>query len=674
MTPGTRVGSYEVISILGSGGMGEVYRARDLKLGRDVAIKILPASVAGDPDRLARFEREARVLATLNHPHIGSIYGVEDSGDVRALVLELVEGPTLDERIARGPLPLSEALPIAIDIAAALETAHESGVVHRDLKPANIKLTKSGAAKVLDFGLAKTVHANDSSETQLATEVGTLVGTAAYMSPEQARGHLVDKRADVWAFGCVLFEMVTGTRVVKGETSLELLAEISSLQLDYSRLPATTPSTVRQVLERCLQKDPQQRLRDIGEARIALESILRGDTGRASTPALGAVTPKWLWPAVIGVVGVAIVVAVAIGWRGNRPAPAGERLEFSIAPPEGVVWGELPPDPNPVISPDGTRIVFYGRTIVGAPSLWVRDLGSAEARSVPDSQDVRQGSSFWSPDSTTIAYCTGSHIKKVFLDGRPSEQLAADCLSDASWSARGEILFAAPTGLFLIPASGGTATRVTTVDPSREMVHLFPRFLPDGQRFVFSIGSRQPDIAGIYRGSLGGGAPTRIVPDVSMSAYVDSPTGRGYLVYVKGSTLLAQRLTADGLVPDGAPIPLARQMGMGLGRRPSLSASSSLLVYRSGGAFGNTALVWIDRHGQRAGRQYGGQVPILSAALSHDEKTVAYGVFNRDTNNIELWSADVSRGVEQPLFRPPYLRRRSRLLTRRPADCLCLVG
>src|SRR5688572_2111203 len=375
LTPGTRIGPYEVVGSLGAGGMGEVYRARDAKLGRDVALKILPAAFASDPDRLARFDREAQVLASLNHPHIAQIYGFQESGDARALVMELVDGPTLADVILVGPIEVTEALRLARQIALAIEAAHERGITHRDLKPSNIKITADGAVKVLDFGLAKLSPGSDSStrtaidatasptlmSPTLATGVGVILGTAAYMSPEQARGRAVDRRSDIWAFGCVLYEMLTGRRAFQGEEISDTLASILRDDPDWSLIPSTVPPTVRRYLQRCLAKDPGQRVHDIGDMRLALEGAF--DVPVQALPSTASRAPR-SWKrtlAMAGGIAVATIIVSGVGALVGRrawPDAPPRVVRFAIVPPSGAAITPSQVDPDVAVSPDGSRVVF----------------------------------------------------------------------------------------------------------------------------------------------------------------------------------------------------------------------------------------------------------------------------------------------------------------------------
>jgi len=375
LTPGTRIGPYEVVGSLGAGGMGEVYRARDAKLGRDVALKILPAAFASDPDRLARFDREAQVLASLNHPHIAQIYGFQESGDARALVMELVDGPTLADVILVGPIEVTEALRLARQIALAIEAAHERGITHRDLKPSNIKITADGAVKVLDFGLAKLSPGSDSStrtaidatasptlmSPTLATGVGVILGTAAYMSPEQARGRAVDRRSDIWAFGCVLYEMLTGRRAFQGEEISDTLASILRDDPDWSLIPSTVPPTVRRYLQRCLAKDPGQRVHDIGDMRLALEGAFDVPVDTLSVTASRAPRSWKRTLAMAGGIAVATIIVSGVGALVGRrawPDAPPRVVRFAIVPPSGAAITPSQVDPDVAVSPDGSRVVF----------------------------------------------------------------------------------------------------------------------------------------------------------------------------------------------------------------------------------------------------------------------------------------------------------------------------
>jgi predicted Ser/Thr protein kinase len=498
MTPGTKLGPYEILAPIGAGGMGEVYRARDTKLDRDVAIKVLPTALAQHPERLARFEREAKVLAALNHPNIAGIYGLED----RAIVMELVEGPTLADRIAAGPIPLEESLKIAAQIADALEAAHEKGIVHRDLKPANVKVRDDGTVKVLDFGLATAVQssgrepgdgANSPTLTMGATEVGVILGTASYMSPEQARGQKVDKRADIWAFGVVLYEMLTGQRLFDGPTVSDVLAQVLTKEPDWGRIP----EKARRLVRKCLEKDPKRRLRDITGMELLLESGNEAPPNPAVTGGSGSGRLGWAVAAVLAVAGAGLGY---LAWRHvTEETPRVAKL--SVLPPEkGEIVGNNGP---PAISPDGRRIVF-GATVEGKNALWVRDLDSPTLRPLAGTEGA--GSPFWSPDSRYIGFGAGGKLKKIDVMGGPVVTICdAAGLRGASWSKDDVIVFAPNNagGLARVSAAGGAPAPVTELDKSRnENNHRYPWFLPDGRHFLYLGRSNDTEKSAFFVGDL----------------------------------------------------------------------------------------------------------------------------------------------------------------------------
>jgi len=471
------IAHYRITSKLGEGGMGEVFRATDTKLGREVAIKILPAAFAADPDRMARFTREAQVLASLNHPNIAQIYGVEE----RALIMELVEGPTLAERIAAGPVPLDETVAIARQVAEALEYAHERGVVHRDLKPANIKVTREGQVKVLDFGLAAVTQpaaADPASQmssptlTMRATVAGVIMGTAAYMSPEQASGKPVDKRADVWSYGVVLWEMLTRQQLFVAETVVHTLADVLRAPIALDKLPAGTPVALRELVRRCLERDVKNRLRDIGEARVMLQRPMEA---AAIAPRRMSSLP-WIAAAILA------TVAAALAWIHFRetPEPA-EVIRFAVPAPEKenfAYWMAL--------SPDGKHLGFTVNGSPGVARIWLRSLDSMEARPLAGTEGVN--TFFWSPDSRFVVFASGGKLKKIEVSGGPAQTLCdfPMQLLGGSWNHDGVLLLGTNVGTILrIPAGGGTPVAVTRLFPVRdEITHSYPTFLPDGKHFV----------------------------------------------------------------------------------------------------------------------------------------------------------------------------------------------
>jgi len=519
LTPGTRLGPYEVVAQIGVGGMGEVYSATDTNLKRRVAIKVLPASVAGDAERLARFQREAEVLAALNHPNIAAIYGLERSGATTALVMELVEGPTLADRITQGAIPLDEALPIAKQIAEALEAAHEQGIIHRDLKPANIKVRSDGTVKVLDFGLAKAMEpAVDSSPslsmsptitTPAMTQAGMILGTAAYMSPEQARGKVVDKRSDIWAFAAVLFEMLTGQRAFGGEDVQDTFVAIMRDEPDWPRLPATLSPTLGIYLRRCLHKNPKQRIADVQDLRLALAGALETAAPPPTTMALSSSGGRLAWMAFA----VATFAAAALA------VPAVRYLR-ETRPPETRVEINTPATDQPTmfaLSPDGRQIVFVASGD-GASRLWLRSLVSTTAQPLAGTEGAR--SPFWSPDSRSIGFFAGSALKRLDLGGGTPQTLAVVVNNvGGTWSADGVIVFAPtnPSPLMRVAASGGEPVPLTTLDVPRSTAHKYPQFLPDGRHFLFYA---QGSAAGIYLGTLDGGDLKRRVPNDTSGAYL----------------------------------------------------------------------------------------------------------------------------------------------------------
>jgi eukaryotic-like serine/threonine-protein kinase len=462
------LGPYEILEAIGAGGMGEVYRARDSKLGRDVALKVLPEAFARGAERMARFQREAKVLASLNHPNIATIHGLEDSGSTHALVMELVEGPTIADRIRAGAIPIDEALRIAKQITEALEYAHERGIVHRDLKPANVKVTSDGAVKILDFGLAKAIEDDASSidiatsptMSRMATQAGALLGTAAYMSSEQAKGKAVDRRADIWAFGCVLFEMLAGKRVFGGETVSDALAAVLRTEPEWSLLPSDTPQTIRNLLQRCLKKDPKQRLQAIGDARIALEETIAGVTCEATLP---AAVPRGWRRVLPWAVSAGLLFAVAVlAWAYLRVAgiPV-QPIVSQIAPPENAsfVLSGLSGGP-PVLSPDGKWLAFVAHGTDGKQFLWVRPLDATTAQPLAGTDGATFP--FWSPDSRNLGFIANGKLNRIAVSGGPPLALCDAPLGrGAAWNSQGTVLFSPVLNspLFRVPASGGAPSR-----------------------------------------------------------------------------------------------------------------------------------------------------------------------------------------------------------------------
>ena len=499
MTPGSTIAHYRITAKLGEGGMGEVWRATDTKLNREVAIKMLPAAFAKDPARMSRFEREAQVLASLNHPNIAGIYGVEQGG----LVMEFVAGADL-----KGPVAIDTALDDARQIAEGLEAAHEKGIIHRDLKPANIKVTPEGKVKLLDFGLAKATEESSGVASQSPTmsptlslgmtQSGVILGTAAYMSPEQARGKRVDRRADIWAFGVVLYEMLTGSVLFGGgETISDSLAAVITKEPDWETLPKDTPPRIRKLLQRCLQKDPKQRMRDVGEARLAIDEP---EPAAAPEPAKQRV---WLPWSVTSVVLVAAALAALFVWLKPKPADLGA-VRFVLPMPQGNSEASAPATPNAVPSLDGSKLAFVAReTSSGKQYLWVRPLDSVEAHRLDKTEGASQP--FWSPDGQFIAYFADDKLKRIGVASGspqtvcelPKSQATGLSGESGTWNKDGVIVFGSLQGLLRVPATGGVATTLTTVEKG-ERYHASPQFMPDGKHLIYFVQSGEVAKRGVY--------------------------------------------------------------------------------------------------------------------------------------------------------------------------------
>ena len=652
LSPGSRIGAYEILSVLGAGGMGEVYRARDIKLQRDVALKVLPPSVADDPSRLARFRREAQVLASLNHPHIGAIFGVEDSDRV-ALVLELVDGVTVEDRIARGPLPWKEAVALAIQIADGLEAAHERGIVHRDLKPANVKISSSGRAKVLDFGLAKpandTAFADDSSGeptvlavTRAITREGMVVGTIGYMSPEQARGQAIDKRADVWAFGCVLFEMLSGRAPFAGNTPTDTLAAIVEREPIWRDVPPTVPGAVVDVLRRCLTKDPRRRFHDLADVRIQLEDALIAPAATATRQD----SALWLRLAVamLALVAVTVVITGAVVRRmskaaGSEVAESSARLaRLTIVPdqpfadPQRSCGGDCE-EGLLAISPNGRQVVYAGTSSSGQ-QLYVRPIDRFESRALAGTENAI-GPAF-SPDGRMIAFIADRTLKTIALDGGSPVVVSEGVEGNGiSWGSDGHIYFAGGRGqgIWRVPVSGGPGEAVTSIDT--EFQHRFPELLPDGTTLLFSaltnISDEKISVISLTTGQR------RTLVDGIAPHYMPS----GHLVYVLSNRLMAVRFDPKRLEIQGTPVVMVDDVEQTIWGEPQVAASpSGLLAYlkASGRPHGST-LVWVTPQGQETPTGASGR-PFVQPHISPDGRTVAVALRGALT---DVWMFDLIR-------------------------------
>src|SRR5262245_16226534 len=587
--PGSRLGPYEVTALIGEGGMGKVWRAHHIALNRDDALKVLPEAFVSDPDRLARFRREAQVLASLNHSNIAHVYGLEQADGAQALVMELVEGPTFADRIAQGPIPLDEALPIAQQIAEALEAAHEQGIIHRDLKPANIKLRPDGTVKVLDFGLAKAldrgVAAIDAAQSPtitspaLMTGVGVLLGTAAYMSPEQAKGKPADKRSDIWAFGCVLYEMLTGQPAFEGESAAEILGAVLKTEPDWKRLPANVPPSVRTLLRLCLQKNPRNRRSDASDVRIDIEQALTEPENAGSSVGIRARSAWRLAWLTTGVMTLAFALIAVVHFRETPPAEALEmRLEITT-----------PATSSPLdftLSPDGRSLAFVASGD-GPQRLWIRQLDQADARPLPGTEDA--AFPFWSADGRSIGFFATGRLKRIDIASGQLQVLAtAGTGRGGAWNSDDTILFAATSGgsLFHIPASGGEPVPATRVKPNQSD-HRFPAFLPDGKHFLFYV-QGDLEIQGIYLGSLDGGEPKRLTAADSAGAYLTP----NRIVFVRQGALITRQLDLAREELVGNPETLADSVGLNAVFRGGFSVSTDgRIAYRAGEA-SRTRLAW----------------------------------------------------------------------------------
>jgi len=640
---GTRLGAYEITAKLGEGGMGEVYRATDPKLKREVAIKVLPEPFAADADRLARFEREAQVLAQLQHPNIASIYGLEESSGVRALVMELIEGEDLAERLKRGPLPLEEALSVALQIAEALEAAHERGIVHRDLKPANVKLTPDGKVKVLDFGLAKAMDPAGASSTDVqnsptltahATQAGVLLGTAAYMAPEQARGRPVDRRADIWAFGVVLFEMLTGRRLFDGETVSDVLAAVLTREVDFSLLPPSTPPAVANALRRCLARDPRERLSWIGEARHLLREAPQRDDVAIATP------PRPRRPFLLALPwAVAAALAAALLFS-VRPRPSADIVAAELLPPAGTAFDLRVRGPGPVaLSPDGSRIAFAAQAREAATLLYVRTIADGRVTAFPGSEGAQFP--FWSPDGRWIAFFSrvDGKLKKAPVEGgSPLTICRALNGKGGSWGKDDVIVMAPSSGsaLLKVPASGGEPTPLTHLG-ERHNSHRHPRFLPDGRTFLYLARSPRPGESEVLLGSVDGATPRHVMKSATQAEYAS-----GHLLFSRETVLMSQPFDAVKGEITGPARPVADGVLVLPGASFSAFSASAtgLLVFHSGEPQAAVPVELRDRKGLPL-RSLGGPGNYRAPTFSPDGRWIATaGYPGAGVSNIDLWLLD----------------------------------
>ena len=639
---GKTLSHYKIIEKIGQGGMGEVYRAEDTNLSREVAIKVLPEQFTQDPQRLARFEREAKLLASLNHPNIAAIYGLEEADGVRFLALELVPGETLADRVARGPLPVEEALEICRQIAEGMEAAHEKGVIHRDLKPANVKVTPEGQVKILDFGLAKAFEAEvpvtDISQSPTLTEemtrAGVILGTAAYMSPEQARGKQVDKRADIFAFGCLLYELLTSKRAFGGETVTDTLAKVLEGEPDWRLLPGTIPSTIRFLMSRCLQKKPGKRLQHIDGARILIEEALTGATN-ASAIEVGGAIQSALWKRAIpwSVAFIAVAAAGMAMWRVTTPTPV-PLMEFMITPPPSAALTEGGP-PDLAISPDGRHVIYRATGEKGRTQLYLRALDDVAVTQIPGTEDANFH--FFSADGNSVAFAVAGKLKKVSLMGGPPTTLCdASTFAAGSWSAEDTIVFAASTrGLYRVSASGGEPEVLVVPDENGED-YQHAEILPGGKAVLFTM--RRDNNYRVHLLSLETGEH-RVLLEAARQAHY---AATGHLIYAQpnSGTLMAAPFDLTRLEVTGDPVAVLEGVRQNTLFAVDYSFSSNgTLVYVSGEESPEYSLLWVDREGreQRITEEKG---DFLTPRVSPDGTRIALTILDQDGSR-NVWVHDL---------------------------------
>ena len=633
LSAGERLGPYEIVAPIGAGGMGDVYRARDTRLNRIVAIKVSKEQFS------ERFEREARAVAALNHPNVCILHDV----GLNYLVMELVEGRTLAERLREGAIPLEESVAIARQIADALAAAHDKGIVHRDLKPANLKVTPQGVVKVLDFGLAKAVsersaledHSILSTENMGPTQVGAILGTAPYMAPEQAQGKPANKQTDIWAFGAVLYEMLAGRRPFQGDTTADTLASVIREQPDWDRVPART----RRLLKKCLEKDPQRRLRDIGDVWLLLEEGLPAETQRQRV--------SWLWPSVAAMF---FLAALTLGFPYFRPRPpAADTVRFEITPPDKVTFSDFFG-----VSPDGRKLAFIATGEEGVPRLWIRSFETFEARPLNGTEGAN-GILIWSPDSRFIAYDAGGKLKRIDVAGGPAQticELAGPAVG-GSWNKDGVIIFgidAPGVGIMRVSAAGGKAFPLTNIDQSRnEHIHVLPSFLPDGRHFIYYRSSVTPENAGTYVGSIDAEPAKQDLRQLlnAPSLYApSSDSSRGQLLFLRGETLLAQPFEATRLLLMGEPVPVAEQVGNHLAWGFFSTSANGILVYRTRAQY--FQLTWLDRQGNAISRVWvPGPYTSLSVSPDGTRAVVSRNDLFQGGSVWNLWLLDLARGTSK---------------------------
>lgn len=620
--------------------MGDVYRARDSKLKRDVAIKVLPTTFSRDSQRVARFRREAEILASLTHPCIAAIYDVETLGEMQGLVLELVDGETLSDRIARGPLDVAEALRISLQIVDGLEAAHEAGIVHRDLKPANIKQKRDGSVKVLDFGLAKVREAENpslSGAPTMTSEAGIVLGTPAYMSPEQATGRETDRTTDIWAFGCVLYEMLTGHRVFAGQTAGNVIAEVLKEDPDWRRLPADTPEGIRRLLRRCLQKERKSRLQHIGDARIEIDEALQPDGRAEQSPPEPPPRPRsrsgrLAWVSMLILLGVAVAALAVLS---RRPIPSPPEVRFNITTPEVAAPYPLS---SAALSADGRQILFVADS-GGEPHVWLRSVDSVTARPLQGTGGAV--TPFWSPDGRSIAFYSNGFLKRLDLDGGLVRPLARAVVGGGgSWSRDGVILFVRnpASEVMRVSDEGGASTAATRVDAG-QVGHGFPHFLPDGRHFLYYV-TAGPDSRGIHVGQLDSSTSQRLLDADGGGVY-----SNGHLLFIRQTNVYAQEFDVERLQLKGSAFQVAEGVfGQDGGLYVTLSGNEGGFIFRAGAAKFQRQFTWVDRSGNViAGLADPLNEPDAGMSWSPDRTQMVFS--ERGSASSDLWMLDARRGV-----------------------------
>ena len=649
LATGTKFGSYEVVAAIGAGGMGEVYQAHDTKLGRNVAIKLLPETFAHDAGRLARFQREAKMLAALNHSNIATIYGLEQSNGTNYLVMELIAGETLSDRIKReGALPVEEALTIAKQIAEALEAAHEKGIIHRDLKPANVKVTPEGKVKVLDFGLAKAFAGEESGSdpsnsptlSMAATMHGVILGTAAYMSPEQARGKGLDKRTDIWAFGCVLYELLAGQRVFQGEDVTDILAAVVRAEPEWNRLPPSTPRKIRDLLQRCLQKDKVQRMQSAGDARIEIQEALTSPAPVAPTAGGASFAGGWRKIAAFGLAAIALLAIGGVAVWNLKPTPASAkpvtRTVINLPPGDQLA---TPDFPAIALSPDGTQLAYVA-IHSGTRQIFLRALDSLEARPLAGTEGAN--TPFFSPDAQSLGFFAGGKLRKISVNGGEPVALAGVTgPRGASWSNIGAIAFSPNIGssIQMVSDAGGSWRALSRLDKG-EAGHNWPEFLSGGQAMLFTTFGPNPHIA---VQSLRSGERRNLISVGSSPHYAVS----GHLIYAQGGTLMAAPFDPQRLQITGGAVPVVEGVlqtmmpdGGSTYSQYSISTTGTLAYIPGGAQMVGERLVWVSRNGTEQALA----APPRAYAyprVSPDGRRIAVSIAEED--NIQLWLYDLAR-------------------------------